>query len=120
MDHAATTPIHPEVATVMKTYLEGHFGNPSSIYSIARESKEAVEKARGKVAQAMGAREDEIYFSSGGTESDNWAIKGSALALRKKGDHINYSKARSLFQVFDIIDFRMTGIRHISQQVWMA
>jgi cysteine desulfurase len=88
MDHAATTPIHPEVARVMRTYLEGHFGNPSSIYSIARESKEAVEKARGEVARALGAREDEMYFTSGGTESDNWAIKGSALALRKKGDHI--------------------------------
>lgn len=88
MDHAATTAVHPEVVQEMVPYLHGHFGNPSSIYSIAREAKEAVDSARGKVAAALGAKQDEIFFTSGGTESDNWAIKGVMFANRKRGDHI--------------------------------
>jgi cysteine desulfurase len=92
MDHAATTAVDPEIVKAMVPYLHNHFGNPSSIYSIAREAKEAVDSARGKVATALGAKQDEIYFTSGGTESDNWAIKGVALANRKRGDHIITSK----------------------------
>lgn len=92
MDHAATTAVHPDVLQAMVPYLHNHFGNPSSIYSIAREAKEAVDSARGKVAAALGAKPDEIYFTSGGTESDNWAIKGVAYANRKRGDHIITSK----------------------------
>ncbi|MDD1717135.1 MAG: cysteine desulfurase NifS [Methanoregulaceae archaeon] len=88
MDHAATTPVHPEVAAAMGPYIGEHYGNPSSIYSIAREAKEAVENAREKVARSIGVQPEEIYFTSGGTESDNWAIIGTALAHRKRGDHI--------------------------------
>ncbi len=88
MDHAATTPVRPEVARAMLPYFSERFGNPSSLYALAREAKEAVEEARGQVAAAIGATPEEIYFTSGGTEADNWAIKGTAAARRKKGDHI--------------------------------
>lgn len=88
MDHAATTPVHPEVLPAMLPYFTEKFGNPSSIYSIAGVTRTAIEDARAKVAKAIGASPDEIYFTSGGTESDNWAIKGIAYANRKKGNHI--------------------------------
>ena len=86
MDHAATTPVRPEVVEAMLPYFSERFGNPSSIYALAREAKEAVEEARGRVAAAIGATPEEVYFTSGGTEADNWAVKG--VALRGKGDHI--------------------------------
>jgi len=88
MDHAATTPTRPEVVEAMLPYFHERFGNPSSLYSIARESKKVVESARETIARALGADPMEIFFTSGGTESDNWALKGVALANRKKGDHI--------------------------------
>ena len=88
MDHAATTPARPEVIEVMLPYFSERFGNPSSLYALAREAKEAVEEARGRVAAAIGADPEEIYFTAGGTEADNWAIKGVAAANRRKGDHI--------------------------------
>ncbi len=88
MDHAATTPTRPEVARAMLPYFSERFGNPSSLYSLAREAKEAIEEARQRVAEAIGANPEEIYFTSGGTEADNWAIKGVAAANKKKGDHI--------------------------------
>ncbi len=92
MDHAATTYTRPDVVSVMLPYFTEHFGNPSSIYSIARETRDAVERSRAKVAKALGAGPDEIYFTAGGTESDNWAIKGIAFANRKRGNHIITSK----------------------------
>ncbi|WP_410509375.1 cysteine desulfurase NifS [Methanosarcina hadiensis] len=88
MDHAATTFTKPEVVEAMLPFLKDHFGNPSSLYSIGREAKEAVETSREKIAQALGAKPDEIYFTSGGTESDNWAVKGTAFSRQKKGKHI--------------------------------
>ena len=88
MDHAATAPTRPEVARAMLPYFSERFGNPSSLYALAREAKGAVEEAREKVAAAIGANPEEIYFTSGGTEADNWAIKGVAAANKKKGDHI--------------------------------
>lgn len=88
LDHAATTPARPEVVEAMLPYFHDRFGNPSSIYRIARESRKVVESARESVARALGAEPGEIYFTSGGTESDNWAIKGVAFANRKRGDHI--------------------------------
>ncbi|QSZ66657.1 cysteine desulfurase NifS [Methanofollis aquaemaris] len=87
-DHAATTPTHPEVVAAMLPYFTEHFGNPSSLYGLADESREAVTHARGQVADALGASPGEIFFTAGGTESDNWALKGVALANREKGDHI--------------------------------
>lgn len=88
MDHAATTFTKPEVVDAMLPFVKERFGNPSSLYSIGREGKEAVETAREQLAKALGANSEEIYFTSGGTESDNWAVKGTAFARRKKGKHI--------------------------------
>ncbi|KAF5051786.1 Cysteine desulfurase IscS [anaerobic digester metagenome] len=88
LDHAATTPTAPEVVKVMLPYFNERFGNPSSIYRIARESRKAIESAREQVARAINASPEEIFITSGGTESDNWAIIGSAFSHRKKGNHI--------------------------------
>jgi len=88
MDNSATTPVRKEVAEELIPYLIENFGNPSSIYDLGKTSKDAVENARKKVASAIGAEENEIFFTSGGTESDNWAIKGIAFANRNKGKHI--------------------------------
>lgn len=87
-DYAATTPMDPEVLAVMIPQLENNFGNPSSVYSYGREARKAIDEAREKVAQALGADPKEIYFTSGGTESDNWAILGAASARKKQGNHI--------------------------------
>lgn len=87
-DHSATTPVHPDVAEEMFRYVTGMFGNPSSIHSFGREAKKAVETARNKVAINIGARTEEIVFTSGGTESDHMAIKGAVYANRKRGNHI--------------------------------
>ena len=88
LDHSATTFVKPEVLEAMIPYFTEHFGNPSSLYGIARHSKKAIDTARMQTAKALGADPDEIYFTSGGSESDNWAIKGVALANRKRGNHI--------------------------------
>lgn len=92
MDHSATTYVHKDVVEAMAPYHSENFANPSSIYSIAHTSRKAVDTARAQVAAALGAQPDEIYFTSGGSESDNWAIKGIASANRKKGNHIITSK----------------------------
>ena len=88
MDHSATTFVKPEVVEAMIPYFTKYFGNPSSIYGIARDSKKAIDVARVQTAKALGADPEEIFFTSGGSESDNWAIKGVALANRKRGNHI--------------------------------
>lgn len=88
MDNSATTKMKKEVLDEMMPYFTEQYGNPSSIYRIGRESKKAVEEARERVAKALGAKAKEIYFTSGGTESDNWAIKGVAYANKEKGNHI--------------------------------
>ncbi len=88
MDHAATTYTAPEVVDAMLPYFTEKFGNPSSMYSIGAENKDAVTTAREQVARALNAEPDEIYFTNGGTESDNWALKGVAFANARKGKHI--------------------------------
>ena len=88
MDNAATTPVRQEVVDAMIPYLRENFGNPSSLYDIAKTNREAVALARSRVARALNAEDKEIYFTSCGTESDNWAIKGTAFANRDKGKHI--------------------------------
>jgi len=88
MDHAATTYTKKEVLDAMIPYFTTYFGNPSSIYSLARETKKAIDVARTKVAKAINANENEIYFTGGGSEADNWAIKGIASAYKQKGNHI--------------------------------
>jgi cysteine desulfurase len=92
MDHSATTYVRRDVVEAMAPYHTENFGNPSSIYSIARITKKAIDTARVQVAKALGADPDEIYFTSGGSESDNWAIKGIASANVKKGNHIITTK----------------------------
>lgn len=88
LDHAATTPVHPKVLEAMLPYFSQKFGNPSSIYTLAQESRQAVEQSRATVAKVLGCPSREVVFTSGGTESDNAAIKGVALALKEQGDHI--------------------------------
>lgn len=92
MDHAATTYTKSEVIDAMMPYFNENYGNPSSIYTFGRKSKSVVEEAREKVAKAIGALPDEIYFTAGGSESDNWALKGIASANINKGNHIITSK----------------------------
>jgi cysteine desulfurase len=88
LDYAATTPTDPTVVQAMLPYFHDAFGNPSAIYSYGQEAKNALEEARGKVARLIGARDEEIIFTSGGTEADNFALKGAAYANQKKGNHI--------------------------------
>jgi cysteine desulfurase len=88
LEYAASTPTDPEVTNAMLPYLSKRFGNPSSSHSFGLEAREAVEKARSKVAAFIGARSDEIVFTSGGTESDNLAIKGIAFSSISQGNHI--------------------------------
>jgi cysteine desulfurase len=92
LDFNATTPIAPEVTEEMLPYFRTHFGNPSSSYAIGRHNKEAIEKARKQVANLIGASPEEIIFTSGGTESNNHAIRGTVFANQQKGKHIITSK----------------------------
>lgn len=87
-DNAATTKVRPEVVDAMMPYITENYGNPSSIYKISRGNKEAVEKAREQIANAINAKPNEIYFTAGGSESDNWALKGIADSYANKGKHI--------------------------------
>ena len=88
LDNAATTAVSPEVLTAMLPYFTECYGNPSSIHSTGRDAHKAVDAARRQVAAAINADPSEIYFTAGGSESDNWAIKGTAFAKRDKGNHI--------------------------------
>ncbi len=88
MDHSATTPVDPEVREAMLPYFTEKFGNPSSLYTLGREARRAIEDARQKVADLIGAKREEVIFTGSGTEADNLAIKGIAFKNRKKGNHI--------------------------------
>lgn len=92
LDNAATTKVAPEVYEAMKPYFEEYYGNAASIYRFAGESRKAVEHAREVVANFIGANTNEIYFTGGGSESDNWALIGTAFSLRDKGNHIITTK----------------------------
>lgn len=92
LDYSATTPVKKEVLDIMLPYFTDIYGNPSSLYSISDASKEAIATARGHVASLINADEKEIFFTSGGTEADNWAIMGVADALKNKGNHIITTK----------------------------
>ena len=89
LDHNASTPVHPEVVEAMLPYFEERYGNASSIHRFGREARDAVEAARAEIAGFLGVEPDEIVFTSGGTESDNLAIKGAAHFYREsKGNHL--------------------------------
>lgn len=92
LDNAATTKTRPEVVEAMLPYFNDMYGNPSSVYEFASQNKKAVDDARGTIAKALGADITEIYFTGGGTESDNWALKATAEAYEGKGNHIITSK----------------------------
>ncbi len=92
MDNAATTPLSSEVLAEMMPVLTGSFGNPNSLHSFGRDAKSYVDIARARVAKGIGCDEEEIYFTSGATEANNWAISGIAKAYRHKGNHIITSK----------------------------
>lgn len=88
LDNAATTRVRPEVVEEMLPYFTENYGNPSAIYSFAGKANAAVEEARSVIAKAINAKKEEIYFTNGGTESDNWALKATAEAYGVKGKHI--------------------------------
>jgi len=88
LDYNATTPCDPRVVEAMLPFFREHFGNPSSLHRLGQAARQMVEKARSVIARSIGARDEEIVFTSGGTESNNLAIRGVAQALRKKGNHL--------------------------------
>lgn len=92
LDNAATTKTRPEVVEAMLPYFTEYYGNPSSVYEFSTPCKKAISHARETIAQSLGAKTNEIYFTAGGTESDNWAIKATAEAYQAKGNHIITSK----------------------------
>ena len=92
MDHAATTNTHPEVIRAMQPYFHDKFANPSGIYSIAKENHRVIEDSRQMIADTLHARKNEIYFTAGGSEGDNWALKEIADVYKKKGKHIITTK----------------------------
>jgi cysteine desulfurase len=92
MDYAATTFVKPEVLDEMLPFFTEKYGNPSSFYGISRETKMAIDKARGRVAKALNCDLNEVYFTGGGSEADNWALKGIAMAHKAKGNHIITTK----------------------------
>lgn len=92
LDNAATTKTAPEVVDAMIPYFGEMYGNPSSIYEIAGKSKEAIDKSRGQIAEILGAKPEEIYFTAGGSEADNWALTAAFEAYKSKGNHIITTK----------------------------
>lgn len=92
LDNAATTKTAPEVIEAMLPYFTENYGNPSSVYSFAAKNKEEITKKRESIAHALGAETNEIYFTAGGSESDNWALKATAEAYKDKGNHIITTK----------------------------
>lgn len=92
LDYSATTPVKEDVLNAMIPYFTEKFGNPSSLYTVGTVSREAIEKARGQVAKLINAQDKEIFFTSSGTEADNWAVFGIVDALKNKGNHIITTK----------------------------
>ena len=92
LDNAATTKTSPEVVEAMLPYFTEHYGNPSSVYGFAAANKEVIAKQREIIAGVLGAKDNEIYFTAGGTEADNWALTAAAEAYAAKGRHIITTK----------------------------
>ena len=92
LDHAATTPARPEVVEAMLPYFTESFGNPSSVYTFSQKNKAKITECRELIAKTLGAKSNEIYFTAGGSESDNWALKATAEAYAEKGKHIITTK----------------------------
>jgi cysteine desulfurase len=111
LDHAATTPVHPEVVEAMLPYFTAKFGNPSNLHDMGREAKNAVEDARGKTAALIGARPEEIFFTSSGTESNNFAVKGLAHANSQKGNHIIVSQVEHFSVLHPVKSLEKAGFK---------
>jgi cysteine desulfurase len=114
-DHAATTPIHPKVVEAMLPYLKEQFGNPLSLHSFGEDPREALEEARAKVADLIGARPNEIYFTASGSEANNMAVKGIALMNRQKGQHmvvsaIEHQSVLNATQTLEKLGFEVTQV----------
>ena len=92
LDNAATTKTSQEVVDAMIPYFTENYGNASSIYEVGQRSKEAITTAREEIAKVLGAKTEEIYFTAGGSEADNWALKAAFEAYGKKGNHIITTK----------------------------
>ncbi len=115
LDYNATTPVHPEVADIIRPYFESIFGNPSSIHAYGALAKTAVEKARAQVAALVGCKNHEIIFTSGGSESNNLAIKGAAFHLKNKGNHIitssiEHPAVTEVCKYLEALGFRVTWL----------
>jgi cysteine desulfurase len=114
-DHAATTPTHPKVVEAMQPYLQEHFGNPLSLHSFGEGPREAVEEARVKVADLIGAKPNEVYFTASGSEANNMAVKGIALMNREKGRHmvvsaIEHQSVLNSTQTLEKLGFEVTQV----------
>ena len=111
LDHAATTPVHPKVLEAMLPYFTSKFGNPSNLHDMGREAKNAVEDARGKTAALIGAKPEEIFFTSSGTESNNFAVKGLAQANIQKGNHIIVSQVEHFSVLHPVKSLEKSGFK---------
>jgi cysteine desulfurase len=114
-DHAATTPVHPKAVEAMLPYLQKQFGNPLSLHSFGEGPREAVEETRAKVADLIGARPNEIYFTASGSEANNMAVKGIALMNRQKGQHmvvsaIEHQSVLNATQTLEKLGFEVTQV----------
>ncbi len=109
LDNGATTKTAPEVVEAMLPYFTENFGNPGGIYSLGSAGKKAVNQARRTLAEMIGARPEEIYFTSGGTESDNWAIKAAAEGCAQKGRHIITTKIEHHAVLHTCMDLEKRG-----------
>lgn len=111
LDHAATTPVHPKVVEAMLPYFTAKFGNPSNLHDMGREAKNAVEDARVKTAALIGAKPEEIFFTSSGTESNNFAVKGLAQANSQKGNHIIVSQVEHFSVLHPVKSLEKSGFK---------
>lgn len=113
MDHAAATPVRKEVIEAMLPYFDEHFGNPSTVYDMGSKIKQVIEEQRAKVAKLIGAKAEEIIFTSSGAEANNLALKGAALARQKKGKHfiisaIEHHSVLNSARFLERMDFEVT------------
>ena len=115
LDHLASTPLHPRVKEAMIKHMETVYGNPSSDHQVGHPAQEALDTARNRVAELVNAQPQEIVFTSGGTESNNHAIKGVAIGLREKGRHIitsniEHKSALNSLRTLRLLDYRVTSL----------
>ena len=114
LDNAATTRLSPRALAAMLPFMEGEQGNPSSLHSYARAAKKALEQARGKVARCLGAEESEIVFTSGGSEGNNYLLRGAIAANRDRGDHVITSAVEHPSVLNTLLDLERQGSIHLT------